>query len=511
MQKRDIKRSKNTYGPKPINLTPSQKKQVKNMVHVLIESVIKHIDYKKKTRKIIKQPEIYIQRRAHAPHYTKRGLAADFEIRIITKKDWRYAITKCEQEVRSLPEYICLETFLQRHIDKHQSYAIVRLSEYLVKKYFQQDLSPKSITKIKNTFIKDLEMKPFTSYVAIEIFGLQLGQPKIILTKKLQIDRTTKRDLEFEYANVFEKIDYEGHSAIYRFELSDNNLVTHMTKVVTAALCLYKVGAIRLGKQVSYSDSVVYHDITKEFPGNKERRGVPIIFTKTDCKKFPDFWIKFQSFLSYDRNKIFKKFPYLDIAYDRYYDSLVKGSSDFRIVNIIMCLEALLGGERGISYGLQTRIARLLSTLGFDPGNILQDIKFAYSIRSAFVHGEERNKVKNKLKQIHRNEHMAKETILLKIQEYARIVFLIVLLYGKEKKEFIHLLTMVQLDASSLKKFERKINLMKNYLNVSQISKWEDNKYLLDNMRNTPFAHMTVPISVQTNRLRILSITKNVR
>ena len=29
---------------------------------------------------------------------------------------------------------------------------------------------------------------------------------------------------------------------------------------------------------------------------------------------------------------------------------------------------------------------------------------------------------------------------------------------------------------------------------------------VLDNMRNTPFAHMTVPISVQTNRLRILSI-----
>ena len=33
--------------------------------------------------------------------------------------------------------------------------------------------------------------------------------------------------------------------------------------------------------------------------------------------------------------------------------------------------------------------------------------------------------------------------------------------------------------------------------------------YLLDNMRNTPFAHMTVPISVQTNRLRILSIVEN--
>ena len=28
-------------------------------------------------------------------------------------------------------------------------------------------------------------------------------------------------------------------------------------------------------------------------------------------------------------------------------------------------------------------------------------------------------------------------------------------------------------------------------------------------MRNTPFAHMTVPISVQTNRLRILSIKCN--
>ena len=32
--------------------------------------------------------------------------------------------------------------------------------------------------------------------------------------------------------------------------------------------------------------------------------------------------------------------------------------------------------------------------------------------------------------------------------------------------------------------------------------------YTIDNMRNTPFAHMTVPISVQTNRLRILSNMK---
>ena len=77
--------------------------------------------------------------------------------------------------------------------------------------------------------------------------------------------------------------------AIYRFESGVNTTGTHMAELVTAALCLYKVGAVRLGKQISYLDSIVYYDNLTETPGDREKQGIPIIFTETDCKKFSRF------------------------------------------------------------------------------------------------------------------------------------------------------------------------------------------------------------------------------
>ena len=484
MQKKDTERSRITfYERQPICLTLSQKNQVKNMIHALAKSIINDIDYKKKTKLITKQPNTYVQHRVSALSYTKNGLNAGSTTQRISKKDWSQAIAKCKQEVLSLPEYVCLKTFLQKYTDEHQKYFVVRLSEHLVEKHFERDLS-KSISKIKNTFIKDLEMKPSTSYVVAEVFGLQLKQPKIMLTEKLQICRTTKRDLEFEKPDSFESIDYGFYpESIFQFESNAGIPVRHMTKLVIAALCLYKVGAVKLGKLVSYSDSIINHGRDKEIPGTMEKRGWPITFTRTDCKKFPEFWKKFQTFLSYKPHEIFTR-SYLNIAYDRYYDSFMKGEVDFRIANIIMCLEALLLDEnQAITYKLQTRATRLLSTLGFDSCRIFQDISLAYSIRSAFVHGGVMSKnEKKKLKDIFRHENMAKEVLLLRIQEYTRIIFLIVLLCGKEKTKLIRFLTMAQIDTSSLKKFERMINSVRNYLNVAQTNKWQNSQYLVQKL-----------------------------
>ena len=184
MQKKDTKESRSTfYVTKPINLNPSQKRQVKNMVHALITSIISDIEHKKKTGKITKQLRTYTQRRVNMFQRKRRGLIAHVKNQTITKKDWWDAINKYEQKLHSLPEYVCLETFLQQHISQHQNLFIDKLSKYIVKEYLQQNLSSKSIAKIKNTFIKDLEMKPSTLYV-VGVFGLQLKHSGIILDRK---------------------------------------------------------------------------------------------------------------------------------------------------------------------------------------------------------------------------------------------------------------------------------------------------------------------------------------
>ena len=498
MQKKDTQKSRITfYERHPICLTPSQKNQVKSMIRELAKSVINDINYKKKTKLITKQPNTYVQHRVNGLSYTKNGLNAGSTTQRISKNDWSQVIAKCKQEILSLPEYVCLKTFLQKYTDEHQKHFVVRLSEYLVEKHFEKNLS-KSISKIQNTFIKDLEMKPSTSYVVAEVFGLQIKQPTIMLTKKLQIRRTTKRDLEFEKPDSFENIDHGSYpESIFQFESTAGIPVRHMTKLVIAALCLYKVGAVRLGKLVSYSDSIINPGRHQEIPGTMEKRGWPIIFTRTDCKKFPEFWKKFQTFLSYKSHEIFTR-SYLNIAYDRYYDSFMKGDVDFRIANIMMCLEALLlDGNQEITYKLRTRAARLLSTLGFDSCRLLQDISLTYSIRSAFVHGGTiSNNEKKKLKDIFRYEDMAKEVLLLQIQEYTRIIFLIVLLCGKEKTKLIHFLTMAQIDTSSLKKFERMINSIRNHLNVAQTNKWQNSQYLVQKL----FDEIPI-VNVQNNQV----------
>ena len=255
MQEEDIKISVSTHEIKPIILTTSQKRQIKNMVHSLIKSIISDIDRKKNTRKITKKPNTYVQRRIGTLHYMRHGLTAGSTIRTITKKDWWQASIQCKQEVHSLSEYACLETFLQKHTGNDQNNSVDKLSEYIVKKYFEQNLSPKSIAKIKNTFIKDLERKPSTSYAVVEVFGLRIRQSKIMLTKKLQIARVTKRDLEIEKMHLWENTDHGIYpDAMYRFESDAKIPVRHMVKLVTAALCLYKVGAVRVGQMIFYSD-----------------------------------------------------------------------------------------------------------------------------------------------------------------------------------------------------------------------------------------------------------------
>lgn len=107
---------------------------------------------------------------------------------------------------------------------------------------------------------------------------------------------------------------------------------------------------------------------------------------------------------------------YLDLAFHRYKDSLLRSEVNVnRMVSAITCLEALLGNSSSeITYKISIHVAGLLSHFGFETIPVFEKMKTAYKIRSILLHG---SKIDEKLMEFSKNHTH-------EIVNYARICLL---------------------------------------------------------------------------------------
>jgi len=119
---------------------------------------------------------------------------------------------------------------------------------------------------------------------------------------------------------------------------------------------------------------------------------------------------------------------YLDIAFHRYKDSLLRSEVNVnRMVSAISCLEALLSDSSSkITYKISIHVAGLLRFFGFNSTKVFEKMKMAYNIRSKLLHG---SKLKDNLLEFSKNHTH-------EIVNYARICLLVCLqLKDKINKE----------------------------------------------------------------------------
>jgi hypothetical protein len=137
------------------------------------------------------------------------------------------------------------------------------------------------------------------------------------------------------------------------------------------------------------------------------------------------------------------------IAYQRYSDALLAwgGTVERRISDAVIGLESLLLSENDeLSYRLRLRTAKLLSFVGYDPHFILNVIKDAYKVRSAFLHGDN---VDGKTRRRIERQYKSLNNLLLHTLDQLRCCIVIATLRKMPKDEVVNRLERSFIDEDS--------------------------------------------------------------
>lgn len=196
------------------------------------------------------------------------------------------------------------------------------------------------------------------------------------------------------------------------------------------ALRLFKVGNITAIYKSVMPLSVLEHGATEspESPFDTSWKdkidyshtsNYKYLINKEEANQLFAFSEKLKPFLKDISQKSYLTGSYLDLAFHRYKDSLLRSEVNVnRMVSAITCLEALLSNSSSeITYKISIHVAGLLKHFGFNSVKVFEKMKTAYSIRSTLLHG---SKLDNKLTDFSKN-------YTHEIVNYARICLLVAL------------------------------------------------------------------------------------
>ncbi|MHA1127091.1 MAG: hypothetical protein ACTSO7_16665 [Candidatus Heimdallarchaeota archaeon] len=220
------------------------------------------------------------------------------------------------------------------------------------------------------------------------------------------------------------------------------------------ALTLYRLSNIKISAEYMEKNSILTIESRDEFLNyrkNKERNSnLDFKIEKDQEKHFSNFLKDLSKIimLKNDSRKVLKPDSTIFLALDRYNRGLPDDADlERKILDVIMGFEPLFTteDERGEnSYKIAMRAAKLLSFFDLK-SNVYENLKDAYTIRNAVVHGGKyRTELKDKVMNIYYN-----------VLNYLRISLLVFFLkYKTKKKDFINLINESMIDQSVNKKLE---------------------------------------------------------
>ncbi len=343
-----------------------------------------------------------------------------------------------------------------------QSFLSILIQNYLDNKNIDKELV--------NLFIKELNDEPIKVKAIIQLRGITLDENPIKLSNSCILRRISYEELEKEYLlRRMPFLDFDNTydkqiTAILEIEkevLNNNQEIHNEIEKAILILRLFKIGSVQ---QVSYqtlSNSIIKIWGGTTISGLNEHflpREILKIYEK-DYENLKLFWKEFNS-LDYNilLNQGAGNLNNIQFSYQRYCEVIFSITTlEQKVASIIIGLESLyLNNSEELSRFLRLRISKFLSLGGFNPQRVQNILKFAYDIRSYFVHG---NKLDYKKMKKIRDKYNTEDNFLKEVLEYLRISIIILLSIHKSKDEIIDLIDDSFIDKTKEKELE---NLIKN-------------------------------------------------
>ncbi|MGZ3863817.1 MAG: hypothetical protein ACXVPN_01740 [Bacteroidia bacterium] len=336
-------------------------------------------------------------------------------------------ISFIDNEIKRLPEFeIAAEKLCKAFKIKDQDKRYVKeiglfgFSRFLMNQIPNGIVTPENIEEYIKIFIKDYEIYSsnnlFTWHINAWLDNFEL-EGEVIKIEELTLRKPVIEELyitrpQANHIDELERMTSRSISSSCVMEFSQNaptqvrgfysDEIKHEIENCLDVLRLFKLGNVTVA-QLSVSPSSILehgHSESPESPFDKYWKD-KIEFQHTSNYKYEvkkdeeagliSFFQKVKPILKSISNKNYFNGNYLDLAFNRYKESLLRSEVKVnRMISAISCLEALLSdSQTEISYKISLHVAGLLKYFGFDSVKVFEKMRKAYNIRSRVLHGSE--------------------------------------------------------------------------------------------------------------------------
>jgi hypothetical protein len=398
----------------------------------------------------------YVQTKFVNFQYTNEGVSfQQVQYANIQKKEWNCNSRDLLNTIRSSEIYNLILNngySLERDdLDEFILYLIYQMLDILSlnESATNVKLDELKIERIIRNFLKDISQEPINFKASIALEGITLQVEKIefdvenmhIVLRQTQIEDLEQITRAYPGQTSHQLNLHRQPSAILIIESEEDFPFRIQEKVEQAVsiLRLFKVGEVDYIYYKMESEAVLgrrgfcgtFSSLKNLVPSKK------YLVTSEDVKDLKDFWRIMINLLPENLYNLSKKeLNHLTIAYARYCDALLRSSAwQEKVTNGVIGLESLIVFEdTEIAYRFKMRSAKIMSLFGYSAIEVKKDLKLAYDLRSAFVHGDD-NGLEKKSKSI-TTEYSSDQNFLIKILEYLR-TFIIIMIFLFDDPDFI--------------------------------------------------------------------------
>ena len=414
---------------------------LKEKLYCLVNLTVKRFDEYVDLGKIRQREYLYVKRVVLGLRYEDRSLVegSKFEIRNELEPS---GVHKLVEMIKKEQLFRDIAMFIANVCNTNEGQATFWLNQLLIKilnYYYRKELGREKLSYLVDLFVDELMGKTIIWHVEAWLMGINLDVPKIELDEGVVLRRPSKEDFEIMYPIHVLPL----YKPIIPSEVPDAVLEINRREKLTPYLYPYKervIFALQLYKPCSLYEVYARWKPEAIIQVGGERASMQLLSPTFRCTLTKEDERKLQEFIKIiapkipinEKRGVLELKSYLGIALTRYHDALLKPEPiSNKIAYATFGLEALyLKGEEKekLSRRLAQRVSKVMYLLNrtSNPKCVYKDVKKAYGIRSAYVHGS--------------HKELLDRDLLDKIVDYLRLSILVFIQVSVEKDWLVELI-----------------------------------------------------------------------
>lgn len=419
------------------------KETIENLISELIEQLKNLISIGFETNNIVKKKFAFIKINCTEVNYSNGSHGFSSSTEEVEKEEWVWLEWfEALEKIKSSEVFVKCSKKIYDELTEHKVNAnfyltklLSEIAEKIIDLQENKVLLEKTLNSLIITFIMDIHNLPVEWKVKLWIEGIYLEDENLILNDNITLRRPICNDLNEEYNlnNIslelmtgLDKAEITPAIIEFTYKAKESHEALEYSKNLLKVLSLFEIGNV-----IERKYEITSNSITRFASKNKKSRegfNNQVYFLEKgkvkELNKFFEIILPILNGLNSFNDKA------VELALERYFDSLNEKNLDKRIALSISSLESLYlkkteGGE--ITRRLAQRVSLLIREVGkLKSLEVLGKVTKAYDIRSDYIHGSYNDEKKEK-----------KEEIVKSILEYTRLSILTFLLisptYDKDK------------------------------------------------------------------------------